>query len=117
MPKDEVICINSICKRCGRNSHIEKHHILPKSEGGSNNPRNIRKLCKDCHDYEHARRDVEKKLVYYKKMISLLGYRLQVINDLNSVEKIVEFGYRSYWIDPKTHGARIRGKYRRNRKK
>lgn len=105
------------CKRCHNTNHIEKHHITPKSEGGSNKKENLRDLCKDCHDYEHTKRDIQKKIEYYKKMLILLEHRLEINESLNAVDLIKEYGYRSYWIDETTHGARKRSSYKRRNKR
>lgn len=92
------------CSRCGKTKDIEKHHIIQKSEGGSNKKSNLQSLCKDCHDYEHARRLIEHKLNYYIKRVELLKHRLEVLNKLNSVDIIKIGKYISYWEDPSTHG-------------
>jgi hypothetical protein len=107
--------ITSTCKRCGTAEHLEKHHIRPKSEGGSNKKENLKSLCTACHDYEHAKRNVLKQISYYEKRLSLMRYRLDVIEKLNSVELVKEFGYRTYWVDEETHGDRKKTKYRRKK--
>ncbi len=43
------------CTNCGRRDlplHVD--HIRPLSEGGSNDPSNLRTLCEDCHTRRHA---------------------------------------------------------------
>lgn len=104
------------CKRCGATEHLEKHHIIQKSEGGSNSKKNLEYLCKDCHDLEHAHRNIIKKIEYYERMFTLLYHRLDVLQQLNTIELIKEFGYRSYWIDESTHGKNI-GRRKFNRKR
>ncbi len=37
------------CKICGYKKHISTHHIMPLSEGGSNNLDNLITLCPNCH--------------------------------------------------------------------
>ena len=51
--KDYIYAMqNGRCACCGR--PIEHyHHIVPRSEGGSNVPENIVGLCKDCHERLH----------------------------------------------------------------
>ena len=41
------------CKECGSHKKLTKHHKIPKSEGGTNEPRNIYYICRDCHDKIH----------------------------------------------------------------
>ena len=38
-----------LCPLCDQPA-ISDHHIVPRSEGGTDEPRNIVKLCKKCHD-------------------------------------------------------------------
>ena len=38
------------CPICGRIKANSPHHIIPRSEGGGDNPENITNLCKKCHD-------------------------------------------------------------------
>lgn len=104
------------CSRCGSTKNIESHHIVFKSEGGSDKKSNRKDLCNGCHDYIHAEAAVQKKIAYYEKMLKLLQYRLQILNEFNTPENILQFGYRSYWIDEKTHGDNPgRKKYRRRK--
>jgi len=44
------------CYFCSIRTGNEKHHIIPKSQGGSNSKKNIMNLCSDCHDYFHYSR-------------------------------------------------------------
>lgn len=42
------------CEGCGKESeYLEKHHIVPKSRGGSDEPSNISHLCVECHSKAH----------------------------------------------------------------
>lgn len=42
-----------ICEVCEKEKNVEKHHIHSKCDGGSDHPRNIAKLCGDCHSKVH----------------------------------------------------------------
>ena len=45
------------CWRCHglfAESGLECHHIVPKEQGGSDNPKNLRTLCGVCHDVAHT---------------------------------------------------------------
>ena len=41
------------CRECGFPKHLEVHHIIPKSEGGSDEPENLITLCIRCHQKTH----------------------------------------------------------------
>lgn len=48
----------STCERCGKRLDTRNrvlHHRRRVSEGGANEPKNIRVLCSDCHNEIHAR--------------------------------------------------------------
>ena len=39
--------------RCSQKRHVEIHHVIPVSEGGSNDPQNLTTLCWPHHDLAH----------------------------------------------------------------
>ena len=41
------------CLTCN-NTAVEEHHIIPKSQSGSNHPLNLAPLCRDCHFEIHS---------------------------------------------------------------
>ena len=42
------------CKICNKkNEHLELHHIIPKSRGGSDDVSNLIELCSECHGKAH----------------------------------------------------------------
>lgn len=42
------------CKLCNKKTeHLELHHIIPKSRGGSNDESNLIELCSECHGLAH----------------------------------------------------------------
>lgn len=54
------MCENNVCHRCGSNNHLVVHHIIPVSQGGKREPRNLVVLCPGCHaTVEH-----QQKLIY-----------------------------------------------------
>ena len=117
------------CSRCKRTENLEKHHIIFKSQGGSDKKSNLRNLCRDCHDYIHTESKVVdeikhnlnsikwwaehfrsknadqviRRIEYKIKRIKLLTKRLQVLRELNSIENIKIHGYRTYWVNTRTH--------------
>ena len=130
------------CARCKRTRFLEKHHIIYKSKGGSNDQSNLLSLCKDCHDYIHAKQlivddiqhnwnsikwwaehfkptisdQVLRRVEYKISRIKLLTTRLNALIELNTVENIISFGYRTYWIVSKTHGTIKKSKYKGKKK-
>ena len=42
--------IGKKCPICGLRPAMSPHHIIPRSEGGTDDPKNIVHLCKVCHD-------------------------------------------------------------------
>lgn len=45
---------NHTCQICaGKDTQLEVHHIIPKSQGGSNRMENLITLCKNCHEKIH----------------------------------------------------------------
>lgn len=53
LERDEFKCVRCGCG--GRDSKwiLEIDHILPVSQGGSDDPENLRTLCVFCHDVRH----------------------------------------------------------------
>lgn len=45
---------NFRCKECGYYKHLEVHHIIPKSKGGSDDEENLVTLCQRCHAKKHG---------------------------------------------------------------
>lgn len=108
------------CIRCGRELNIEQHHIKHKVNGGSNEPDNLEPRCRDCHKYQHTKETLllnvqryaeelkreSENSRRYKMILANLKmqlHRLEVLNELNTVELITERGYTSYWVDSTTH--------------
>jgi N6-L-threonylcarbamoyladenine synthase len=50
--RDGHICQH--CKGCSKEPRLNVHHILQRSQGGSDRPDNLITLCKSCHDKLHA---------------------------------------------------------------
>jgi hypothetical protein len=41
------------CGRCNKVARLTRHHIVPRSEGGSDDEANIELVCRPCHDKIH----------------------------------------------------------------
>ena len=48
-------CWNYQCAICGQNDYLEFHHLIPVSEGGTDDYDNIILLCTCCHAAVHGR--------------------------------------------------------------
>jgi hypothetical protein len=58
-PNDRGFAYNVIqrdekCVNCGSIKNLQAHHIIPVSEGGSDDLENGKALCEECHANEHA---------------------------------------------------------------
>ena len=49
------------CSKCGKAGRLEVHHIIPISEGGTNDPENLTPLCRECHINIHRRQVSERE--------------------------------------------------------
>jgi len=63
-----MICeICEICEICGKVA-TDKHHIIFKSQGGTNNKNNIAYLCRNCHYIIHHGSNVDAKRELLKQL-------------------------------------------------
>ena len=42
------------CALCGDPRHLQIHHVIPRSQGGSDFPENLICLCSSCHALAHG---------------------------------------------------------------
>ena len=96
------------CSRCGSTENIEKHHIIHRVNGGSNDIDNLCELCTYCHDYQHAKENIEYYInkcesKHQFRRLKIWQYRLHVLEEFNTPELILQRGYKTYWDDVKTH--------------
>lgn len=47
------------CYFCHRQDVLDKHHILPRANGGKGNPENILHLCPSCHRLLHTKKVID----------------------------------------------------------
>ena len=52
--RDRYLAEHPWCQRCGKRRPVLVHHILPKRDGGSDEPVNLLALCNLCHAQVHA---------------------------------------------------------------
>lgn len=91
------------CIICGRETETDKHHIIPKIDGGTDDSGNLEVRCKPCHKFRHTELRILKDIERLDKHIVKLGHRLEVLREFNTPELIRERGtYKSYWEDETT---------------
>lgn len=86
------------CKRCGVVRWLHRHHIVPRSEGGSNDPSNIESICANCHEDAHG---------------GPVGGKLRggLGNSPASLAKKAET-MRRRWADPEMRAKYVEARYR-----
>ena len=110
---------NGRCQLCGKEyggngNGWQIHHIIPRSNGGTDRPDNLALLHKECHDKIHRNPKLMNKLKkpkLYKESAHLNSFRIQLIKGLKAIlEDRVKFTYgyltklhRSELGLPKTH--------------
>jgi hypothetical protein len=69
---------NSRCSFCGCDEIplLDIHHIVPRSEGGSNEPSNLILSCKNCHARIHSESISENEVYRVKKSLGAVIYRM-----------------------------------------
>ena len=68
------------CYFCGRTTHLERHHVIPKEIGGSGLKDNKAYVCDKCHSQLH------------KLLTLVIQHLVAYINDLQEeLKKYVEF--------------------------
>jgi len=58
---------NFRCQKCNYYKHLEVHHIIPRSKGGSDDPKNLITLCQRCHARKHGFKNRENKRKRHSK--------------------------------------------------
>ncbi len=85
------------CDRCGLMKAIEKHHIIHRADGGSDDADNLKDLCTHCYDYQHAKENITEKIYWEEKRLEILKKRLAILEAENTPELIRKRGYQSYF--------------------
>ena len=85
MPKYAIVIIMK-CKLCEQETNwLVKHHIQPKSRGGTNDPENIIKLCYGCHWQLHkiqrARNRKDRKLEPWEGKFMTVGEFIECVEE------------------------------------
>jgi hypothetical protein len=98
-----------LCKACHDYEHT-KFSVVEYLEYCENRLESLNVSVKKINKNNSFYKSWKKSINYYKKRVKLVKYRLEVLESLNLVENVLQYGYRSYWIDQKTHGPRRRKK-------
>lgn len=95
------------CLLCGRRKIGHYHHIVPRSQGGSESIDNYAGLCEACHEKVHTDRDAKGRLLAKKKGIKKKYHALSVLNQImpkllqelpKLVPTFVTTGYETHMI-------------------
>ena len=98
---------NMQCVRCNREVKTDRHHKIPKIDGGVDTPANLEYRCKPCHSFRHTELRILKDIARSRVRILQLKHRLKVLREFNTPELIRERGtYKPYWEDETTHYQR-----------
>ena len=96
---------NYTCQICGKkHEQLEVHHIVFKSQGGSNSMSNLVSLCCDCHEKIHKGKLVfNKKVKSFKHAIHMNIMRSRLIEQLKMefINVFETFGYLTKYIREK----------------
>ena len=107
LSRDNYTCQH--CKGKSKDSKLEVHHIVYRSNNGSDDESNLIVLCKSCHDKVHNGKIELKKIGKIKSQLKhatqMNSIRIQLLKQLNAQET---FGYitkahRQYLELPKEH--------------
>jgi 5-methylcytosine-specific restriction endonuclease McrA len=52
--REKVLNRDGTCVLCGSTKRLQRHHLVPRSKGGSDTPENQVVLCRECHRKVHA---------------------------------------------------------------
>jgi hypothetical protein len=107
LSRDNYTC--QYCKGKSKDSKLQVHHIIPRSQGGSNRPNNLLTLCKTCHDKLHAgnikltKRHIKNLNLHHATHMnilqSLIRKNLSYTETYGYITKVI----REYFKIPKAH--------------
>lgn len=80
--RDVIFAVQPVCALCS-NPTQEVHHIRPRFLNGSDDPRNLIGLCRDCHDDVHRVLDI-RMLDAIKDSLCLVGGAMRNVERMNN---------------------------------
>lgn len=97
MYRDGYMCQNPYCKNRDENQILVVHHIIRRSDGGSNRPDNLITLCAQCHTPENHNGFLatwKPKMKGFKEETYMSTVRWMIANNLKQKYDVgVTFGY------------------------
>ncbi len=91
-----------ICLLCGKRHITRYHHIIPRSQGGSDTLPNKAGLCEVCHDAVHKESEAKNKLARLKAGMNKKYGALSVLNQIIpywAEYMIQRFGDNAYFVE------------------
>ena len=91
-----------ICLLCGKRHITRYHHVVPRSQGGSDTLPNKAGLCEVCHDRVHKEVEAKNKLAQLKAGINKKYGALSVLNQIIPywAEYLIQkFGDNAYFVE------------------
>lgn len=91
-----------ICLLCGRRYIEHYHHVVPRSQGGSDTLPNKAGLCEGCHDRVHKEVEAKNKLAQLKAGMNKKYGALSILNQIIPywAEYLVQkFGDNAYFVE------------------
>lgn len=90
LSRDGHICQK--CKGTKKDKRLHVHHILFRSQGGTNSPDNLITLCKSCHDALHNSENAAKESLKLQKKVSMhTADAVQVSTIAAHLKKVLSF--------------------------
>ena len=78
------------CQECGYYKHLEVHHIVPRSKGGTDEFSNLVTLCKECHDVIHGFKKRKKKRWNHDRRRSAKKRRERIDKKFDSLNQLIK---------------------------
>lgn len=108
LDRDNYIC--QYCKNKSKNNRLEVHHIIFRSQGGSDDESNLLTLCKSCHDSLHEGKislkkngKVKSKLKHATQMNSIRMQLMKIYNQAIETFGFITKEHRQFIGLSKTH--------------
>lgn len=114
---------NFRCRECNFYKHLEVHHIIPRSKGGTDDPKNLITLCQRCHAKKHGFKHRENKRVKHAKRNRRKKFRRYLNKEKHRVREMeipitsledVHPRQEDHSLEAETHRRRLYEKWQHN---